>query len=154
MAEAVFEEVRTGILARVAPAIVTGGAGDARPAIESYVRAVTEDPRVLRLLAFETTQGPLARHRDGFATTAVETWFALVGPNSEDRHRARLRAYAFVGAAAQVGLAWASGELRLTVEELIDELVDLFRSLGGHPSSPARLNESAPPLSGSSAPRT
>jgi AcrR family transcriptional regulator len=141
LAEAVFEEVRTGILARVVPAIVAGGAGDARPAIEAYVRAVTEDPRVLRLLAFETSQGPLARYRDGFATNAVETWLALVGPDIEDRHRTRLRAYAFVGASAQVGQAWASGDLRLTIEELIDELVDLFRSLGGTSPSPARLEE-------------
>jgi AcrR family transcriptional regulator len=129
LAEAVFVDVRTGIMARVAPAIVAGGAGDARPAIESYVRAVTEDPRVLRLLAFETSQGPLARYRDSFATSAVETWFALVGPKTEDRDRTRLRAYAFVGASTQIGLAWASGELRLTIEELIDELVELFHSL-------------------------
>jgi AcrR family transcriptional regulator len=134
LAEAVFEDVRTGILARVAPAIMEGGATNARPAIEAYVRAVTEDPRVLRLLVFETSEGPLVRYRDSFATRAVETWFSLAGPPSAgppsaDRDRTRLRAYAFVGASIQVGLAWASGELGLTIEELIDELVDLFESL-------------------------
>jgi len=129
LAEAVFDDVRTGIMARVAPAIVAGGAGDARPAIDCYVRAVTEDPRVLRLLAFETSQGPLARYRDEFATHAVETWFSLARPQTADRHRTRLRAYGFVGASTQIGLAWASGELHLTIEELIDELVELFESL-------------------------
>jgi hypothetical protein len=116
-------------MARVAPAIVAGGAGDARPAIDSWVRAVTEDPRVLRLLAFETSEGPMARHRDSMATRAVETWFALVGSQVEDPDRTRLRAYAFVGASTQIGLACANGELDLTIDELIDELVDLFQSL-------------------------
>jgi AcrR family transcriptional regulator len=129
LAEAVFEEVRTGIIGRVAPAIVAGGADDARPAIDCYVHAVTDDPRVLRLLAFESTTGPLARHRDSFATRAVETWFALVGSQAADPERTRVRAYAFVGASTQIGLAWANGELHLTIEELIDELVDLFHSL-------------------------
>jgi AcrR family transcriptional regulator len=129
LAEAVFEDVRAGIAARVAPAIMEGGAANARPAIDCYVRAVTEDPRVLRLLAFETSQGPLARYRDSFATRAVETWFSLTAPQTADRDRTRLRAYAFVGASTQVGLAWASGEVRLTIEELIDELVELFESL-------------------------
>jgi AcrR family transcriptional regulator len=129
LAEAVFEDVRTGIMERVAPAIVAGGAGDARPAIDCYVRAVTEDPRALRLLAFETTTGPLARHRDSFATRAVEAWFALAGTQTTDPDRTRLRAYAFVGASTQIGLAWANGELHLTIEELIDELVELFQSL-------------------------
>jgi AcrR family transcriptional regulator len=129
LAEAVFDDVRTGIMARVAPAIVAGGVDDARPAIDCYVRAVTEDPRVLRLLAFETSQGPLARLRDTFASRAVETWFALVGGQTEDADRTRLRAYAFVGASTQIGIAWANGELHLTIEELVDELVDLFQSL-------------------------
>jgi AcrR family transcriptional regulator len=129
LAEAVFEDVRAGIMAQVAPAIMEGGAANARPAIDCYVRAVTEDPRVLRLLAFETSEGPLARYRDSFATRAVEAWFSLAGPQTADRDRTRLRAYAFVGASTQIGLAWANGELRLTIEELIDELVNLFESL-------------------------
>jgi AcrR family transcriptional regulator len=129
LAEAVLEEVRTGIMARVSPAIMAGGAADARPAIDCYVRAVTEDPRVLRLLAFETSEGPLARYRNTFATRAVEAWFALTGGQAGDPDRTRLRAYALVGASTQIGLAWANGELHLTIEELIDELVDLFQSL-------------------------
>lgn len=134
LAEGVFDEVRTGIMAKVAPAIMAGGAGNVRPAVDAYVRAVTEDPRVLHLLAFETAQGPLARHRADFATRAVETWFALVGRGTDDSVRTRLRAYAFVGASTQIGVAWASGELLLAIEDLIDELVDLFHSLAapGH----------------------
>lgn len=129
LAEAVFDEVRTGIMLRVAPAIMAGGAKDVRPAIDAYVRAVTDDPRVLHLLAFETSQGPLAAHRAEFATRAVETWFSLVGSETGNSERTRLRAYAFVGASTQIGVAWANGELQLTIEELIDELVDVFHSL-------------------------
>ena len=129
LAEAVFEEIRTNLMARVAPAIIAGGTDDIRPAIDCYVRAVTEDPRVLHLLAFETSTGPLARHRNDFATNAVEAWFTLVSDQTEDRDRTRLRAYAFVGASTQIGLAWARGELRLSIEALISELVELFESL-------------------------
>jgi hypothetical protein len=46
-----------------------------------------------------------------------------------DSDRARLRAYAFVGASTQIGLAWVNDQLSLTIEELIDELVDVFRRL-------------------------
>ncbi|HEY2214149.1 MAG TPA: TetR/AcrR family transcriptional regulator [Acidimicrobiales bacterium] len=129
LAEAVFEEIRTNLIARVAPAIIAGGPGDIRPAVAAYVRAVTDDPRVLRLLAFETSAGPLAGHRDDFATNAVEAWFTLSGQQVEDRDRTRLRAYAFVGASTQIGLAWARGELSLSIDALIDELVDLFEQL-------------------------
>jgi AcrR family transcriptional regulator len=129
LAEAVFEEIRANLIARVAPAIVAGGPGDIRPAVDAYVRAVTEDPRVLRLLAFEASAGPLAGHRDDFATNAVEAWFILSGHQAEDPDRTRLRAYAFVGASTQIGLAWARGELSLSIDALIDELVDLFENL-------------------------
>ena len=129
LAEAVFEEIRANLISRVAPAIVAGGPGDIRPAVDAYVRAVTEDPRVLRLLAFETSAGPLAGHRDDFATNAVEAWFMLSGHQTENPDRTRLRAYAFVGASTQIGLAWARGELSLSIDALVDELVDLFESL-------------------------
>jgi hypothetical protein len=41
----------------------------------------------------------------------------------------RLRAYAFAGAIAEVGLASVEGELDLTGEEIIDELVGLFHRI-------------------------
>jgi AcrR family transcriptional regulator len=129
LAEAVLERIRADLRDRVAPAIIEGGPGDIRPAVDAYVRAVTEDPRILRLLAFETSTGPLARHREDFATNAVEAWFTLSGHQVADPDRTRLRAYAFVGASTQIGLAWARGELSLSIETLIDELVDLFDSL-------------------------
>jgi AcrR family transcriptional regulator len=129
LAEAVFEEIRANLMTRVAPAIMAGGSDNIRPAVDAYVRAVTADPRVLRLLAFETSVGPLAGHRDDFATNAVEAWFTLSGYQPENRDQIRLRAFAFVGASTQIGLAWARGELSLSIEALIDELVELFELL-------------------------
>ena len=41
----------------------------------------------------------------------------------------RLRAYAFAGALAEVALAWTNGELDLSVDEIIDELVDVFHGM-------------------------
>jgi hypothetical protein len=41
----------------------------------------------------------------------------------------RLRAYAFAGALDAVALAWTDGSLELTVDEVIDELVELFHRM-------------------------
>ena len=55
------------------------------------------------------------------------------------RHRMelRLKAYGFIGAALQIGTAWLGGELSLTIDEVIDELVNLFYRISGvAPPSP------------------
>jgi hypothetical protein len=38
----------------------------------------------------------------------------------------RLKAYGFIGAAQQIGMAWLDGHLPLTIDEVIDQLVDMF----------------------------
>jgi hypothetical protein len=43
----------------------------------------------------------------------------------------RLRAYAYAGALSEIGLAAVQGELDLTPEEIIDELVELFHRISG-----------------------
>jgi hypothetical protein len=64
---------------------------------------------------------------------AVELWFAFAGEDTQRRDdpALRLRAYAFAGAMAQVGLAFHDGQLPMTVDSLIDELVALFYRVSG-----------------------
>jgi AcrR family transcriptional regulator len=130
LASAVFEQVTDRLVEQVVPAIVAGGGTDPRPALTAYVNGALADPRVARLLAVEGRTGALARSGGGFATRAVELWFGFSPPiDGQDEATLRLRAYAFAGALSQVMLAWHDGVLELTVEQVIDELVDIFNAL-------------------------
>ena len=114
------------------PAIVAGGGRDPRPALATHANAVLGDPRILRLLAVEGRSPALAERQAGFAPRAVDLWFGLTTREGEVVDPVlRLRAYAFAGAIAEVGLASIRGELELTPEEIIDELVDLFHRIAG-----------------------
>ena len=133
LADAVFEHVTGNLVAAVAPAIEAGAGRDPRPALTVYTRALLSDPRVVRLLAVESQTGPLRKYRDGFPTRAVELWFAFAShddalPPPQDM---RLKAYGFVGAAQQIGMAWLDGHLPLTIDEVIDQLVDMFYRISG-----------------------
>lgn len=129
LAAAVFEQVTDRLVEQVVPAIIAGGGQDPRPALTAYFNGALADPRVARFLAVEGRTA-LDRYGDGFANRAVELWFGFT-PAVEGRDEAalRLRAYAFAGALTQVGLAWHDGVLDLTVDQVIDELVAVFRAL-------------------------
>jgi hypothetical protein len=43
----------------------------------------------------------------------------------------RLNAYGFIGAAQQIGVAWLDGQLPLTMDQVIDQLVDMFYRISG-----------------------
>jgi AcrR family transcriptional regulator len=137
LADAVFEYVTGNLVAAVAPAIELGGGRDPRPALTVYTRALLSDPRVVRLLAVESQTGPLKKYRDGFPTRAVELWFAFAADDDAlpPPQEMRLKAYAFIGAAQQIGMAWLDGHLPLTIDEVIDQLVDMFY----------RISDIAPP---------
>ena len=133
LAEAVFEHVTGNLVAIVAPAIEIGAGRDPRPALTVYISALLSDPRVVRLLAVESQTGPLKKYRDGFPTRAVELWFAFTttDENMPPPQDLRLKAYGFVGAAQQIGIAWLDGHLPLTIDEVIDQLVDMFYRISG-----------------------
>jgi AcrR family transcriptional regulator len=140
LAEAVFEQITDRIAERVIPAIVAGGGSDPRPALTGWVEAVVDDPRVVRILAVEGRSGKLAPSGAGFANRAVDLWFTFAGEHTQRREdpALRLRAYAFAGAMAQIGLAFHEGKLQMTVDDLVDELVALFY----------RVSDTKPPQNG------
>ena len=130
LAVAVFEQVTDRLVEQVVPAIIAGGGKDPRPALTAYLHGALGDPRVARLVAVEGTTGALKAHGASFATRAVELWFSFSPPvEGRDRLALTLRAYAFAGALSQVCLAWHDGVLDLTVDQVIDELVDVFHAL-------------------------
>jgi AcrR family transcriptional regulator len=132
LAVAVFDQVTGRLAEQIMPAISAGGGRDPRPALSAHANAVMADPRILRLLAVEGRSAALAERQAGFARRAVELWFGLTTRADEAIDPAvRLRAYAFAGAIAEVGLASIRGELELAPEEIVDELVDLFHRIAG-----------------------
>lgn len=134
LAVAVFDQVAGRLAAEIVPAIVAGGGRDPRPALIAHANALLGDPRIVRLLAIEGRTGALAERRAGFARRAVTLWFAnTAGPDSTVDPVLRLRAYAFAGAIAEVGLASINCEIDLTHEEIMDELVGLFHRIAEIP---------------------
>jgi AcrR family transcriptional regulator len=133
LADAVFEHVTGNLVAAVAPAIEVGAGRDPRPALTVYTRALLSDPRVVRLLAVESQAGPFKKYRDEFPTRAVELWFTFAAGDDDvpPPEQLRLNAYGFIGAALQIGLAWLDGQLPLTIDEVIDQLVDMFYRISG-----------------------
>src|ERR1700739_3103358 len=133
LAERGFERVTADLVAVVAPAIEVGAGRAPRPALTVYTRAILSDPRVVRLLAVESQTGPLKKYRDGFPTRAVELWFAFAAADDDisPPQDMRLKAYGFVGAAQQIGLSWLDGHFPLTIDEVIDHLVDMFYRISG-----------------------
>jgi AcrR family transcriptional regulator len=128
LADAVFEHVTGNLVAAVVPAIELGAGRDPRPALTVYTRALLSDPRVLRLLAVESQAGPLKKYRDEFPTRAVELWFTFAAAEGAipPPQEMRLKAYGFIGAAQQIGMAWLDGHLPLSMDHIIDQLVDMF----------------------------
>jgi AcrR family transcriptional regulator len=130
LAVAVFDQVTGRLAEQIVPAIIAGGGSDPRPALTAHSDALLGDPRVVRLLSVESRTAALAERRAGFARRAVELWFTFsTGPGEVVDPALRLRAYAYAGAIAEVGLASVQGELDLTPEQVIDELVDLFHRI-------------------------
>jgi AcrR family transcriptional regulator len=127
LAGAVFGEVTDRLVQQVAPAIAAAGGVDPRPALTVYLRAVLGDPRLARLLGTESRTPALAERQAAFGRHAVALWFASA-PRADDP-AVRLRAYAFAGALGEVALAWTDGELDISIDQVIDELVDVFHRM-------------------------
>ena len=127
LAGAVFGDVTERLVKQVAPAIAAGGGVDPRPALTIYLGAVLGDPRLARLLGAESRTPALAERQAAFGSRAVALWFSSA-PGA-DTPAQRLRAYAFAGALAEVALARTNGELDLSVDQVIDELVDVFHRI-------------------------
>jgi hypothetical protein len=107
--------------------IAAGGGVDPRPALTVYLRAVLGDRRLARLLGAEARTPALAERQAAFGNRAVELWFATApGPAYA---WLRLRAYAFAGALDAVALAWSEDDLELTVDQVIDDVVELFHRM-------------------------
>jgi AcrR family transcriptional regulator len=128
LAGAVFGDVTGRLVEQVAPAVAAGDGIDPRPALTVYLGAVLGDPRLARFLGVESRTPALADRQAAFGRRAVAVWFASA-PGADQDPGERLRAHAFAGAIDEVTLAWTNGDLDLSVEEVIGELVGIFHRI-------------------------
>jgi AcrR family transcriptional regulator len=108
----------------------------ARAVIEAYVRALADDPRLARVVFIEApSAGPeVERHiRETLRRFArlVELTAAPYLPASTPQDVLRFGSIALVGAIERLMIEWQDGELGLSIEQIIDYLVDMLISAGG-----------------------
>lgn len=106
-----------------------------RVALETFVRALAEDPRKARVLFAETASaGPEAeRHVRAslrrFADLVAATARPHLSPTMPDR-LLRMGALSLVGAIERVIIEWQDDQLETTIDEIIEYLVQLFLAAG------------------------
>lgn len=138
LAVAAVDEAIAALAVVVVPAVAQHGWKNPRPVFEAFAGGLLADPRTVRLLVTETQQPALAAKRQQLIELAVDLWLEAdqdIDRSPENLGAQRLLAHAMAGAAGEVSLAWASGRLELTLEELIDHLVRIFERI-----TPTRRN--------------
>lgn len=130
--DVVLAEVMSGIAAGVAPAIEAHGWHDPAPIFDAALRPILADPRLVQLLVVESARGALAQRRQQFAEMAVDLWLSS-DPHADKSpgHLAsqRLLAHAMAGATAEVAVAWVSGRIEMSVDDVIAHLVRIFNRI-------------------------
>lgn len=132
---AVFDDVARDTTRRVLAAAAQPGSDDAHgaahAAIDTFVRHVTDDPGVARILFVEGLgSAALARRR---LDAMHEMWRILAafargfyGREADTDPIGDVAAALLVGGVAELLIAWLDGRLALTREQLVDDLTALF----------------------------
>ncbi|WP_205698356.1 TetR/AcrR family transcriptional regulator [Conexibacter sp. SYSU D00693] len=135
---AVFDEVVQAATARMLEALGVAGADQdarARAAIGAFVDALTEDPRVARVVCLEALGSePLMRRR----LAVVRSMTQLVAEHARAEFRpppdaeplVDLTATVLVGGLAEVLISWLDGGLRQDRDQLVDDFAALFVATG------------------------
>jgi len=115
----------------------------ARAAIETFVRALAEDPRKARVIFVEAASAgaEVERHMRASLRQFAVLVAATARPHLPARMSERvlkMGALSLVGAIERVIIEWQDGELEATIEQIIDFLVKLFLSAGASVGVPRR----------------
>lgn len=135
LAVAVFDEVLGQALAAALTAMAGAPAGDLparlRPGVDALVADLTDDPRRARVAFVEALGSvPLMERRmRGMRTIAdvlaAEVRAAYTVP--ADDPFVDLTAVALSGALTELMIVWLSGDLRVSREQLVDDVIELLR---------------------------
>lgn len=135
---AVFDRATLHLFELVASALGSAPAdpvAQSRAAIETYVRALAEDPRLARVVFIEApSAGPeVERHmRQTLRRFArlIETGAQPYLPSGTPSEAVRFGAVSLVGAIERLMIEWQDGELGLSIEQITDYLVELLLAFG------------------------
>jgi AcrR family transcriptional regulator len=135
---AVFNRACRRLFELVAGALASAAANpraQSRAVIETFVRALADDPRLARVVFVEApSAGPeVEQHmRQTLRRFAglVEEGARPYLPKGADSGAVRFGALALVGAIERVMIEWQEGELDLPIDRIIDYLVDLMLMYG------------------------
>ena len=106
-----------------------------RAAIETFIRALADDPRKARVLFAETASAGAEAERHvrtslrRFADLVAATARPYIRPTTPER-LIRMGALSLVGAIERVIVDWHDGNLEATVDEIVHYLVQLFLAAG------------------------
>ena len=131
---AAFDRTTNELLLLVAQRLTEADADPAaqvHAAIETFVRALADDPRKARLLFVETASAgaDVERHVRATVRRFAELVAATARPHLPEDVPEQLLdmgALSLVGAMALVMVEWQDGELDVSIDELIDYFVELF----------------------------
>jgi AcrR family transcriptional regulator len=131
---AVFDRATRKLFALVAAALAAAPAdpmSQSGAVIEAFVRALADDPRLARVVFVEAPSAGPAVERHMRATLRRFAGLIVDGarpylPEGARVEAVRFGAIALVGAIERVMIEWQDGELGLSIEEIIDYLVDLL----------------------------
>jgi AcrR family transcriptional regulator len=135
---AVFDCATMTLFAVTASALTTAPAdpeSQSRAVIEAYVRALANDPRLARVVFVEApSAGPeVERHmRETLRRFArlVEAAARPYVPATVPDEAVRFASISLVGAIEQLMIEWQEGELGLSVDQIIDNLVEMLLMFG------------------------
>jgi AcrR family transcriptional regulator len=135
---AVFDRATAHLFEVVATAMGSAPAdpvAQSRAVIEAYVRALADDPRLARVVFIEApSAGPeVERHTRRtlrrFARL-IEAGAQPYLPSGTPSEAVQFGAISLVGAIERLMIEWQAGELGLSIEQIIDYLVDLLLGFG------------------------
>ena len=135
LAVAVFDEVVEDATAQVLEAVAGAPADDpqaqARAAIDTFVRVLTDDPRKARVTFVEALGSEALLERrlatmDTFAQLIAAQARASFEPPATEDPLVDLTARLLAGGLAELLITWLQGEIEIDREQLIDDCVALF----------------------------
>jgi AcrR family transcriptional regulator len=134
MVGAVFDWVIADLAAATQAAVAAAPARElTRTAMATIVRAITDDPRIGRLLfSFEHADTVLVRKRleSGALFAMLSGQHAGQALQLTQNERIRATAYFVVGGVSSTLSTWLAGDVTLTAEQLVDQLTSVINHLG------------------------
>lgn len=135
---ATYDRVTTDLLEQVALSVAAARPEpepQVRAAIETFIRALTDDPRKARVLFAETASAGAEAERH--VRTSLRRFADLVAATARPYLRSttperllHMGALSLVGAIERVIIEWQDGHLQATIDEIVDYLVRLFLAAG------------------------